>query len=93
MSKEEILEKRYPDFDKESGWMFDGPVEEVFNAMDEFANQEKIQEAIKFSEWLGDNGYQKMWLGDKSVGWADQNLQHQDNCFPIEDLYQKFKIK
>lgn len=37
MSKEKILEKHYPEFDEESGWMFDGPVKSVFDAMDEYA--------------------------------------------------------
>lgn len=35
--QEEILEKHYPHFDVQSGWMFDGPVVDVFKAMDEYA--------------------------------------------------------
>lgn len=48
LSKDEILEKHYPDFDKDSGWIFAGPVEDVFKAMGEYAHI-KI---IDFLRWL-----------------------------------------
>ena len=55
MTKEEILAKHYPDFDEESGWMFDGPVSEVFKAMDEYAKQQSIEFAKFIVDGTWDN--------------------------------------
>jgi hypothetical protein len=47
-TKEGILAKHYPDFDIESGWMFDGPVSQVFEAMEIYARSR----AIEFAKFL-----------------------------------------
>lgn len=47
VSKVDILDKHYQDFDVESGWIFDGDVQNVFNAMDEYAKEI----AIGFFKW------------------------------------------
>ena len=59
--KEEILQKHYGEFDISNGWMFDGPVQEVFNAMDEYAKEV----AIGFDMWKMD-GY---WQYNKVEGF------------------------
>lgn len=53
MTKEEILEKHYPHYDIKSGWIFDGAVEDVFKAMQEYADQQSRIAAIDFFKWYG----------------------------------------
>ena len=58
----------------------------VYPSMEQYAKESSIW----FAEWLGENGYVKMWLGEKYVGWADGLLMKQNKCVPIEQLYQQY---
>lgn len=63
LSKEEILRKHYEDFDVESNWMFDGSVRGVFDAMEEYANNE----IWKFFDWFSqeDSPYSILYGNDE----------------------------
>jgi len=82
--KEEIL-KKYA-----NGWvgcMTSGDKDRiVYPAMEEYAQDR----AIGFAEWLGENEYAKMWLGEQYVGWADKHLMKQNKSVPIKQLYQQY---
>lgn len=92
MTKEEILNEHYKDFDTSSGWMFDGPVSKVFEAMDQYAKQEAI-ELLKFVEksrltyrkttdrwerWYPETKYSKSLISITSEELVNQFIQSKE---------------
>jgi hypothetical protein len=85
MTKEEVLRKHYNGFDTESGWMFDGAVSDVFEAMDEYEKQQ----VIACLKWIANQeGEMKLCLNDNNWYW-DADV---DGAAPLseEELYKIF---
>lgn len=89
--KEEILDNVCKKSYEDAGEVWNGQKHDyrrfqILLAMEQYAKESSIW----FAEWLGENGYVKMWLGEKYVGWADGLLMKQNKCVPIEQLYQQY---
>ena len=82
MTKEEILAKHYPDFDIESGWMFDGPVSQVFEAMEQHARNRSIE----FDMWKRENYWQYNIVERFYFRWENN---YEDRKTPLQ-LYELF---
>ena len=72
-TKEEILSSYYPDFDKELNWMFDGPVDQVFKAMDEWAKIQSIEFALHICGQLKCNPENKL---TRESRWSQYSRWH-----------------
>jgi len=83
MSKEEILTNKGECYEYDYGLIVT-PYVDALNAMDEYAKQE----ALTYADWIFDNGWEKVWMGQDYLGWSNQG--NYSSTITESELYNQY---